>query len=92
MSIPDRPWIITGMSYDWIVRREGSTPDDGTQTYYTPDELTADAFCDRLNDLDRLRRIEALALAWHHAILATNGVYDAEQALRTALQPQEPTQ
>lgn len=93
---PDQAWEPYHDSDGWDVRRRGWSERVGPLhapcewLYPVDHEETAIKLTHELNELDRLRRIEALALAWHNAILATNGVYDAELALRAALQPQEP--
>ena len=96
----DQPWEAehVGNEIDTTVMRRGFDSRighirDPIEVHYSViGQRAAEHLTHELNELDRLRRVEALALAWHNAILATNGVYDAEQALRAALQPQEPPQ
>ena len=90
----EREWEVERVGGIFWVQRAGWNErnmftKDQEVIFEVDTEEQAEALVARLNELDRLRRIEALALAWHNAILATNGVYDAEQALRAALQPKE---
>lgn len=87
----DDGWMVQRVHF-WQRNREVPVDAPMEAIWVFLNERAAQELATRLNELDRLRRIEALALDWHHAILATNGVYDAEQSLRAALIPQEPTQ
>lgn len=84
----DQRWTSEVDEYDdcFVYRLDIDARNVPTERIYwvsNPDD--ARHLANELNELDRLRRIEALALAWSAAIDGPNGVYDAETALRAAL-------